>query len=146
MKRISMILHLVLDKEPVTSYQCISINLPCRLSHIPQLIPERWSGSNRSLSLLPHFPDHINGKVVMLIPGIPDEDSGKGFLYLFFGRLGILLQKNSKRKRGFRCIICALDNTGFHHCLLYIIYLPAMSQAFSGSYDSSFRLIKHDEI
>ena len=108
----------VLDECSLTCYKLRAVDLRGRFSDYVELGPEAGSYFRCVLAFFHLLTGKLDCKIVVLVAGVADEDSGQGILDFFPARVGIVLKKPCQQERRSRCVVGTLHKACVYHGLL----------------------------
>ena len=138
--------NLVLNEDRLAGNQRRAVNLVHRLADDLELRTER----GRDLALIragvTQLDRQLDGKIVMLVAGVSDEDTGQNVFDFLPGGVRVLFQQPCEDQRSRRRVVRAGDDTRRDHGLLHIVELSAVQKSFRRAKLGALRLIQEDKV
>ena len=82
----------------------------------------------------------------MLIPGVTDKDAGKHIVYLFFGRILLMLQKPGQQQGCRRDIVRTLHDASIYHSLLDNTQMTTVPETVRSPDNGTLCLARYHEV
>ena len=138
--------YLILHEYRLAGNQRSAVHLAAGLADHLQIGPEGRGNLRAELAKVPQLRGQLHCQIVMLVSGIPDENTCQYLPNLLPGGMRVLIQQPCQHQRCRRCIVRTLYNTGGYHSLLHIVQFSPLHQGLRRANLRPFSLIQQDKV